>query len=152
MGLPLIILVKRVSEKYPRCICYTFEDKAWVLCVLFWKFDKISYPPLFYIVLTFVTNILLTDYLVWNKWILFLLLYLFFISLTNVKVDVQMWSVWNIDLVLIDPKSVGKRTHDPVDTVNAKKRWKTICWRVNKYLKYNHLLPRFGTEQASFCI
>jgi hypothetical protein len=40
-----------------------------------------------------------------------------------------------IDLVLIDQKqSVGKRTHDLMDTVNAKKRWKTICWRVNKYL------------------
>jgi hypothetical protein len=40
-----------------------------------------------------------------------------------------------IDLVLIDPQSMGKRTHDLMDTVNAKKRWKTICWRVNKYLK-----------------
>jgi hypothetical protein len=40
-----------------------------------------------------------------------------------------------IDLVLIDPQSVGKRTHDMMDPVNAKKRWKTICWRVNKYLK-----------------
>jgi hypothetical protein len=39
-----------------------------------------------------------------------------------------------IDLVLIDPQSVGKRTHDLMDTVNAKKRWNTICWRV-KYLK-----------------
>jgi hypothetical protein len=57
-----------------------------------------------------------------------------------------------IDLVLIDPQSVGKRTHDLMDTVNAKKRWKTICWRANKYLKYNHLLPRFGTKQASFCL
>jgi hypothetical protein len=61
-------------------------------------------------------------------------------------------SVLSIDLVLIDPQSVGKRTHDLMDTVNAKKRWKTICCRANKYLKYNHLLPRFGTEQASFCI
>jgi hypothetical protein len=32
-------------------------------------------------------------------------------------------------------RSVGKRTHDLMDTVNAKKRWKTICWRVNKHLK-----------------
>jgi hypothetical protein len=40
-----------------------------------------------------------------------------------------------IDLVLIDPQSVGKRPHDLMDTVNAKKRWKTISWRVNKYLK-----------------
>jgi hypothetical protein len=30
-----------------------------------------------------------------------------------------------IDLILIDPQSVGKRTHDLMDTVNAKKRWKT---------------------------
>jgi hypothetical protein len=43
---------------------------------------------------------------------------------------------------------VGKRTHDLMYTVNAKNRWKTICWRVNKYLKYNHLLPRFGKEQS----
>jgi hypothetical protein len=43
--------------------------------------------------------------------------------------------VETIDLVLIDPQSVGKRTYDLMDTVNAKKRWKTICWRVNKYLK-----------------
>jgi hypothetical protein len=55
-----------------------------------------------------------------------------------------------IDLVLIDPQSVGKRNHDLMDTVNAKKRWKTICWRGNKYLKYSHLLNRFGKEQASF--
>jgi hypothetical protein len=41
-----------------------------------------------------------------------------------------------IDLVLIDPqRERGKRTHDLMETVNAKKRWKTICWRVNKYLK-----------------
>jgi hypothetical protein len=43
--------------------------------------------------------------------------------------------ILTIDLVLIDPQSVGKRTHDLMDTVNAKKRWKTIYWRVNKYLK-----------------
>jgi hypothetical protein len=34
--------------------------------------------------------------------------------------------VLSIDLVLIDPQSVGKRTHDLMDTVNAKKRWTTI--------------------------
>jgi hypothetical protein len=44
-------------------------------------------------------------------------------------------TVYRIDLVLIDPQSVRKRTHDLMDTVNAKKRWKIICWRVNKYLK-----------------
>jgi hypothetical protein len=31
-----------------------------------------------------------------------------------------------IDLVLIDPQSVGKRSLDLMDTVNAKKRWTTI--------------------------
>jgi hypothetical protein len=36
-----------------------------------------------------------------------------------------------IDLVLTDPQSVGKRTYDLMDTVNAKKIWTTICWRVN---------------------
>jgi hypothetical protein len=63
-------------------------------------------------------------------------------------------NIKTIDLVLIDPQSVGKRTHDLMDTVNAKKRWETICRRVNKYLKYNHLLPRNeqSKEQASFCI
>jgi hypothetical protein len=44
-------------------------------------------------------------------------------------------TIRTIDLVLIDPQSVEKWTHDLMDTVNAKKRWKTICWRVNKYLK-----------------
>jgi hypothetical protein len=39
-----------------------------------------------------------------------------------------------IDLVSIDPQSVGKRTHDLMDTVNAKKRWTTIYWRVNNFL------------------
>jgi hypothetical protein len=63
---------------------------------------------------------------------------------------VAQTKVLTIDLVLIDPQSVGKRTHDLMDTVNAKKIWKTICWRVNKYLKYRHLLTRFGKEQASF--
>jgi hypothetical protein len=43
--------------------------------------------------------------------------------------------VKTIDLVLIDPQSVGKRTHDLIDTVNAKKRWTTIYWRVNNLLK-----------------
>jgi hypothetical protein len=45
------------------------------------------------------------------------------------------WKRCPTELVLIDPQSVGKRTHDLMDTVNAKKRWKTIYWRVNKYLK-----------------
>jgi hypothetical protein len=44
------------------------------------------------------------------------------------------WSINTIDLVLIDPQSVAKRPHDLMDTVNAKKRWKTICWRVNTFV------------------
>jgi hypothetical protein len=63
---------------------------------------------------------------------------------------IPLSGVGTIDLVLIDPQSVGKRTHDLMDTVNAKKRWKTIFWRVNKYLKQSHLLTRLGKEQASF--
>jgi hypothetical protein len=55
-----------------------------------------------------------------------------------------------IDLVLIDPQSVGKRTHDLMDTVNAKKRWKTICWRVNKFLKYNHYYPALVKNKHHF--
>jgi hypothetical protein len=38
-----------------------------------------------------------------------------------------------IDLVLIDQQSVGKRNLHLIDTVNAKQRWTTIYWRVNKF-------------------
>jgi hypothetical protein len=54
------------------------------------------------------------------------------------------------DLVLIDSQSVGKRTHDLMDTVNAKKRWKTIYWRVNKLLKVSHKVASVVKERASF--
>jgi hypothetical protein len=40
-----------------------------------------------------------------------------------------------IDLVLIDQQSVGKRSLHLMDTVNTKKRWTAIYWRVNKFLK-----------------
>jgi hypothetical protein len=40
-----------------------------------------------------------------------------------------------IDLELIDQQSVGERNLDLMDTVNAKKRWTTIYWRVNNFLK-----------------
>jgi hypothetical protein len=43
--------------------------------------------------------------------------------------------VITIDLVLIDPQSMGKRSLDMMGTVNGKKRWATIYWRVNKFLK-----------------
>jgi hypothetical protein len=57
---------------------------------------------------------------------------------------------YTINLVLIDPQSVGKRTHDLMDTVNAKKRWTTIYWRVYKFLKESHIVTRLAKELASF--
>jgi hypothetical protein len=45
-----------------------------------------------------------------------------------------------IYLVLIDQQSVGKRSLHLMDTVNAKKRWTTIYWRVNKLLKKSHVV------------
>jgi hypothetical protein len=68
--------------------------------------------------------------------------------LSMISVCVDSLVGYTIDLVLLDPQSVGKRTHDLMDTVNAKKRWKTICWRVSNYLKYSFLLTRFGKEQS----
>jgi hypothetical protein len=38
-----------------------------------------------------------------------------------------------IDLVLKDQQSVEKRSLHLMDTVNAKKRWTTIYWRVNNF-------------------
>jgi hypothetical protein len=35
-------------------------------------------------------------------------------------------------------------------TVNAKKRWTTIYWRVNKFLKKSHIVTRFAKERVSF--
>jgi hypothetical protein len=43
-------------------------------------------------------------------------------------------SVRTIDLVLIDPQIAGKKSLDLMYNVNAKKRWTTIYWRVNKFL------------------
>jgi hypothetical protein len=51
-----------------------------------------------------------------------------------------------MDLVLIDQQSVGKRSLHLMDTVNAKKRWTTIYWRVNKFLKESHIVARFAKE------
>jgi hypothetical protein len=53
---------------------------------------------------------------------------------TYSRTERKIEPVGTINLVLIDSQSVGKRTHDLMDTVNVKKRWKTIYWRVNKYL------------------
>jgi hypothetical protein len=55
-----------------------------------------------------------------------------------------------IDLVLIDQQNVGKRYLHLIDTVNAKKRWTTNYWRVNKFLKENHEVTRLAKGQASF--
>jgi hypothetical protein len=59
-------------------------------------------------------------------------------------------SVFDIDLVLIDQQSVGKRRLHLMDTINAKNRRTTIYWRVNKLLKKSHLMTRITKEQASF--
>jgi hypothetical protein len=55
-----------------------------------------------------------------------------------------------IDLVLIDKQCVGKRSLHLMDTVNAKKRWTTIYWRVNKLLKASHIVTRLTKERALF--
>jgi hypothetical protein len=34
-------------------------------------------------------------------------------------------------------------------TINAKKRWTTIYWRVNKFLKESHIVTRKAKERAS---
>jgi hypothetical protein len=54
-----------------------------------------------------------------------------------------------IDLVLIDQQSVGKRSLHLMNTVNAKKRWTTIYWRVNKFLKESHVVTRLAKDRAS---
>jgi hypothetical protein len=51
-----------------------------------------------------------------------------------------------IDLVLTDQQSVGKRSLYLMDTVNAKKRWTTIYWRVT--LTESHIVTRLVNEQA----
>jgi hypothetical protein len=62
-----------------------------------------------------------------------------------------------IDLVLIDPESVGKRTHDLMDTVNAKKRWKTIYFyyfgKERVILNINDIndFSFFGTPECHQC-
>jgi hypothetical protein len=55
---------------------------------------------------------------------------------------------YTIDLVLID-QSVGKRSLHLMDTVNAKKRWTTIYWRV-KFLKESHIVNRFAKTRVYF--
>jgi hypothetical protein len=52
--------------------------------------------------------------------------------------------------ILQDQQSVGKRNLDLMDTVNAKKRWTTIYYRVKKFLKESHVVTRIAKERASF--
>jgi hypothetical protein len=59
-------------------------------------------------------------------------------------------TVVTLDLVLIDQQSMGKRSLQLMDTVNAKERWTTIYWRVNKILNKSHIMTRFAKERASF--
>jgi hypothetical protein len=37
-----------------------------------------------------------------------------------------------------------------MNTVNVKKRWMTIYWRVNKFLKESHIVTRLAKERPSF--
>jgi hypothetical protein len=37
-----------------------------------------------------------------------------------------------------------------MDAVNAKKRWTTINWLVNKFLKESHVVTRLAKERALF--
>jgi hypothetical protein len=64
--------------------------------------------------------------------------------------DTSAVIVITIDLVLIDQQSVGKRSLHLKDTVNAKKRWTTIYWRVNKFLKESHIVTRLAKERELF--
>jgi hypothetical protein len=47
---------------------------------------------------------------------------------------------------LIDQQSVRKRSLHLMDTVNAKKRWTIIYWRVNKFLKETHIVTHLAKE------
>jgi hypothetical protein len=59
-----------------------------------------------------------------------------------------MLIVLTIDLVLIDQQSMGKRSLHLMGTVNAKERWTTIYWRVNKFLKKSHIVTRRAKERV----
>jgi hypothetical protein len=47
-------------------------------------------------------------------------------------------------------ETVGKRSLHMMDTVNAKKRWTTKYWSVNKFLKKSHEMTRFAKEWTWF--
>jgi hypothetical protein len=42
------------------------------------------------------------------------------------------------------------RSLHPMDTVNVKKRWTTIYWRVNKFLKESHEVTRLAKIEHYF--
>jgi hypothetical protein len=44
----------------------------------------------------------------------------------------------------------GKRSLHLIDTINAKKRWTTIYWHVNKFLRKSHIVTRLAKERESF--
>jgi hypothetical protein len=68
-------------------------------------------------------------------------------KLFNLLTVIGLRYVIPIDLVLIDQQRVGKRRLHLMDTVNAKKRWTTIYWQVNKFLKESHVV--FAKERVS---
>jgi hypothetical protein len=43
-----------------------------------------------------------------------------------------------------------ERSLHQMDIVNAEKRWTTIYWRVNKFLKESHIVTRLTKGRASF--
>jgi hypothetical protein len=50
----------------------------------------------------------------------------------------------------INRTSKRGKEKSPSDTFNAKKRWTTIYWRVNKFLKKSHVVTRLAKERVSF--
>jgi hypothetical protein len=73
----------------------------------------------------------------------------FIVALFRFSVSVSLFSIKHIDLTLIDQQSVGKRSLHLMGTVNAK-RWTTIYWRVNKFLKESYIVTNFDKERVSF--
>jgi hypothetical protein len=65
------------------------------------------------------------------------------------NVNVTKIMIQPIDLVLTDQQSVGKRSLHLMDTVNTKKKWTTIYWRVNKFLKESHVVTRLVKKRVS---
>jgi hypothetical protein len=77
-------------------------------------------------------------------------MYNLYVCLLSNYCVISLIIVLPIDIVLIDQESVGKRSLQLMDTVNAKKRWTTIYWCVNKFFKESHIVTRIAKERASF--